>query len=351
MNEPATPDLESGEALGRDPRLLRARGLCALRAAIAAAGGRVPRSFGRGLPRPALSDQRRRRRRSVPAARIYDPRLPRLSRLAQTPAQPASYAYGGPVFRFPSEGERGAGELLQAGLESFGRDDREAADAEILAATLEAAAGAGAGELARCAPATPASSPPFSIVSICRPSGAGGSNAAMRAARPLAQVFAPPANGREHAGVLAALTKVDAKEARALVEDLLSIAGISHGRRPQRRRDRRALSRSGGARRRRRRQRRDPCAGRRFLRGRRTDRRGLGRAAAPCRRHRDRSRATRSMRSDTRSSFLAARGLDLETVRFSTQLRPQARLLLRLRLRGARRRGRLPAAADRRRTL
>ena len=40
------------------------------------------------------------------------------------------YCYFGPVFRARAGGE---GELAQAGLESFGRRDIEAADAEILA--------------------------------------------------------------------------------------------------------------------------------------------------------------------------------------------------------------------------
>ena len=45
----------------------------------------------------------------------------------------------------------------------------------------------------------------------------------------LASVLAPPANGStaDHSGVLAALEGVDKSGARALVEDLLSIAGIS----------------------------------------------------------------------------------------------------------------------------
>ena len=49
-------------------------------------------------------------------------------------AEPAGYSYGGPVFRMrPGE----SGEFMQAGLESIGRPDASAADAEILGLALE----------------------------------------------------------------------------------------------------------------------------------------------------------------------------------------------------------------------
>ncbi|MDE2365210.1 MAG: ATP phosphoribosyltransferase regulatory subunit, partial [Hyphomicrobiales bacterium] len=56
----------------------------------------------------------------------------------------AGFSYLGPVFRFRPDAP---GEFLQAGLESFGRKDKEAADAEILSLSLEAAAKAGRGDL------------------------------------------------------------------------------------------------------------------------------------------------------------------------------------------------------------
>src|SRR6201998_3472967 len=49
--------------------------------------------------------------------------------------QPAGFSYLGPVFRY--RGGRPS-EFLQAGIESFGRQDRPAADAEMLALALEA---------------------------------------------------------------------------------------------------------------------------------------------------------------------------------------------------------------------
>src|SRR4051794_33215608 len=57
-----------------------------------------------------------------------------LQHLGLRGAQPSGYAYGGPVFRMrPNE----SGEFLQAGIESIGRLDIAAADAEILGLALE----------------------------------------------------------------------------------------------------------------------------------------------------------------------------------------------------------------------
>src|ERR1700759_957021 len=64
---------------------------------------------------------------TIPLARDY---------LASAQAgKPAGFSYLGPVFRF--RGGRPS-EFLQAGIESFGRQDRAAADAEMLALALEA---------------------------------------------------------------------------------------------------------------------------------------------------------------------------------------------------------------------
>ncbi len=69
---------------------------------------------------------------TIPVARDY---------LASPEAgKPAGFSYLGPVFRY-----RGGqpSEFLQAGIESFGRQDRAAADAEMLALALEATAAFG----------------------------------------------------------------------------------------------------------------------------------------------------------------------------------------------------------------
>src|SRR5947199_106379 len=58
--------------------------------------------------------------------------------------QPAGFSYLGPVFRY--RGSRPS-EFLQAGIESFGRQDRAAADAEMLALALEATSAFGLKEI------------------------------------------------------------------------------------------------------------------------------------------------------------------------------------------------------------
>lgn len=137
----------------------------------------------------------------------------------------ASFSYCGPVFRFRPNA---SGEFVQAGLESFGRADREAADAEILALSLQAAEAAGGRDLSvRFGDAGLFSRlldqlalPAAWLRRIKRGHAQGLS---------LDKIFAPAANGgaSDHSGVLAALEGVDKAGAKALVEDLLSIAGIS----------------------------------------------------------------------------------------------------------------------------
>jgi ATP phosphoribosyltransferase regulatory subunit len=141
----------------------------------------------------------------------------------------AAFAYGGPVFRFPVDPHRaGGGEFLQAGLESFGRDDREAADAEILAEAVEAARAAGAGALElRLGDAGLVSS--FLDGLDLPPAWRRRLETGYARGDSIARIFVSPEKGfgSEHAGVLAALRKIEPEDARALVDDLLSIAGIS----------------------------------------------------------------------------------------------------------------------------
>jgi ATP phosphoribosyltransferase regulatory subunit len=135
---------------------------------------------------------------------------------------PANYAYGGPIFSGPD------GEAVQAGLESFGRDDPAAADAEILAVALEAAVDAGAGALnvrlgdAGLVTALLDSLPLAPVWRRRLETGFARGQA-------LEAILAPPRRDESarHAGVLAALEKSDPGEARKLVEDLLSLAGIT----------------------------------------------------------------------------------------------------------------------------
>jgi len=138
--------------------------------------------------------------------------------------EPAQYAYLGPVFRArPGQ----LGERMQTGLESYGRRDVEAADAEMLACALEAAASAGAGGLkVRIG----------DVGVFDGVIGALGLTEAWRrrVRRGLAQGKALEAildgagNGANgQSGVLAALERADHAGAQALVKDLLAIAGIA----------------------------------------------------------------------------------------------------------------------------
>ncbi len=139
--------------------------------------------------------------------------------------QAAAFSYCGPVFRYRADG---AGEFVQAGIESFGRLDREAADAEILTLSLETIASVAgkvlrvrigdAGLFARLLEALDLS--PQWRRRILRGHVQG---------KPLEAVLTAPLNGAstDHSGVLAALEGSDKQGARALVEDLLAIAGIA----------------------------------------------------------------------------------------------------------------------------
>jgi ATP phosphoribosyltransferase regulatory subunit len=140
---------------------------------------------------------------------------------------PAAYCSYGPVFRQMAGDRAGAAgakpEFIQAGLENFGRTDREAADAEILALALETAgpgpwtvrmgdAALVAALLARLE---------FPAVWLRR------IHSGLAKGQSVAALLAPSPDKADHSGVLAALDGADKAGARALVEDLLEIAGIS----------------------------------------------------------------------------------------------------------------------------
>jgi ATP phosphoribosyltransferase regulatory subunit len=142
--------------------------------------------------------------------------------------KPVGFCYLGTVFRHR---EGLASEFLQAGIESFGRADKAAADAEMLALGLEATTQYGV---------------PAPVIRM----GDVGLFSAFVAALDLApawkrrlikdfnrksslkhdldQLTLASANGsKEYQGVLAALAGSDPKAAHHLVTDLLSIAGIA----------------------------------------------------------------------------------------------------------------------------
>ncbi|WP_332681047.1 ATP phosphoribosyltransferase regulatory subunit [Bosea sp. (in: a-proteobacteria)] len=150
-----------------------------------------------------------------------------LAHIAARSSEPASYAYAGPVFRMRANEPN---EFAQAGLESFGRPDFAAADAEIMALTVEAAAALG---LAKPRLLMGDVSLLTALLDgLCVPQAAR-----RRLMRAVAQgkgtdavaALEPPAAETEatHAGLLKALEGQDPKAARAFVEDVLAIAGIS----------------------------------------------------------------------------------------------------------------------------
>jgi ATP phosphoribosyltransferase regulatory subunit len=148
-----------------------------------------------------------------------------LAYLASSAAgRPAQYAYLGPVFR-ARVGQ--SGEMTQTGLESYGRPDVEAADAEILALALEAAELAGAGPLkVRLGDARLFDS---ALAALALPElWLRRMRRGLARGRPLETIVNGNGGGAlAQSGVLAALESADHAGAKALVEDLLAIAGIA----------------------------------------------------------------------------------------------------------------------------
>jgi ATP phosphoribosyltransferase regulatory subunit len=158
---------------------------------------------------------------TIPVAREY---------LASANAgKPAGYSYLGPVFRY-REGR--ASEFLQAGIESFGRLDRPAADAEMLALALQATQAFGVsdveirtGDVALFTSLIDA----LGLYPVWRRRLIKDFNRKINLEQDIEQLTLASATPRnEYEGVLAALAGSDRKAALALVTDLMSIAGTSN---------------------------------------------------------------------------------------------------------------------------
>jgi ATP phosphoribosyltransferase regulatory subunit len=158
---------------------------------------------------------------TIPVARAY---------LASSKAgKAAGFSYLGPVFRY-----RGGApsEFLQAGIESFGRQDRPAADAEMLALALEAARAFGVneveirtGDVALFTTLIDA----LGLYPVWRRRLIKDFNRKISLEQDIEQLtVADSATRNEYEGVLAALAGSDRKAALALVTDLMSIAGASN---------------------------------------------------------------------------------------------------------------------------
>ena len=143
--------------------------------------------------------------------------------------QPAGFSYLGPVFR-----QRGGqpSEFLQAGIEFFGRQDRAAADAEMLALGLEATAAFGmkdveirTGDVALFNALIDA----LDLYPVWRRRLIKDFNRKVSLEQDIERLTLAAAPGRnEYEGVLAALAGSDRKAALALVTDLMSIAGTTN---------------------------------------------------------------------------------------------------------------------------
>ncbi|MGQ0681738.1 ATP phosphoribosyltransferase regulatory subunit [Bradyrhizobium sp.] len=158
---------------------------------------------------------------TIPVARDY---------LASPGAgQPAGFSYLGPVFRYRS-GRKS--QFLQAGIESFGRQDRPAADAEMLALALQAANAFGIGEVEiRTGDVAlfNALIDALDLYPVWRRRLIKDFNRKISLTDDIERLTLKTAPGHhEYEGVLAALAGSDRKAALALVTDLMSIAGTTN---------------------------------------------------------------------------------------------------------------------------
>jgi ATP phosphoribosyltransferase regulatory subunit len=150
-----------------------------------------------------------------------------LAHIANEAPLPASYCYLGPIFR---DQGGGAGEYLQAGIESLGRQDREAADAECLALALVSAKHYGCdapvirmGDVGLFSALIAA----LNLPGVWQRRLLKDFNRSGTLEADLTTLKRGPGTNFAHGGVLAALQGSDPAAARAFVTDLLSIAGIS----------------------------------------------------------------------------------------------------------------------------
>lgn len=140
----------------------------------------------------------------------------------------AGFCYLGPVFRHRNDAPA---EFLQAGIESFGREDKAAADAEMLSLALEATAQYGLprpdvqiGDVALFAGLIAG----LDLNPVWKRRLIKDFNRKSNLAQDLDRLVLGGNSARsEYQGVLAALAGSDPKGAHALVTDLLSIAGIT----------------------------------------------------------------------------------------------------------------------------
>src|SRR2546429_4142048 len=143
--------------------------------------------------------------------------------------EPAGFSYLGPVFRY-RWGK--TSQFLQAGIESFGRQDRAAADAEMLALALEATSAFGLGDVEiRTGDVAlfNALIDALELYPVWRRRLIKDFNRKISLTDDIERLTLKAAPGRnEYEGVLAALAGSDRTAALALVTDLMSIAGTTN---------------------------------------------------------------------------------------------------------------------------
>src|SRR5262252_9470988 len=139
----------------------------------------------------------------------------------------ASYCYLGPVFRHRRDAPA---EFLQAGIESYGRADKAAADAEALALGIEATAHYGLatpriviGDVALFVALIAA----LDLAPAWKRRLLKDFNRKATLAQDIERLTLASQKRNEYQGVIAALANANPKAAQALVTDLLSIAGKS----------------------------------------------------------------------------------------------------------------------------
>lgn len=136
----------------------------------------------------------------------------------------ADYSYCGPIFRLTTAGPS---EVFQAGIESIGREDIAAADAEILGFAIE-----GLRLLGRPNAAVRFGDMGLTIALLdalqVPPPVKRRTLRALAARRPLDEITTVSSHDDPNDGLLTAIEGQDPSAARVFVENVLSIAGFSH---------------------------------------------------------------------------------------------------------------------------
>jgi ATP phosphoribosyltransferase regulatory subunit len=137
--------------------------------------------------------------------------------------QAADYSYLGPVFRLRAAEPD---EFHQAGIESIGRTDVPAADAEILGLALDGLDRLGRRDRQVRLGDMGLITALLDALNV-QPAAKRRTLRAVAAGRSLDEIATPVAVDAAHAGLLSAIQGQDPQGVRAFVEDVLAIAGIS----------------------------------------------------------------------------------------------------------------------------